>query len=128
MGAIAESELAIVGATVIDGTGATPLENGVVLIRGDRIVAVESACDTAIPAGAHKIDGRGMYLIPGLLDAVNSRWFNTNLETLVRYEGRYHELFLEAAQLALKGGVTGMFATWRSHSAVRTARDLIRSG
>jgi len=32
--------LAIVGATLIDGTGRPPLEDGTILIEGERIVAV----------------------------------------------------------------------------------------
>jgi imidazolonepropionase-like amidohydrolase len=122
------ARLAITGATVLDGTGAAPVEDAVVLIADGRIEAVGPARHVPVPAGVEMLDARGRFAIPGLIDAVNSAWFNTNVENLVRYEGRYHELFVEAAQIALKAGVTGMFATWRSHEGARRARELIRSG
>ena len=37
---------------VIDATGSAPIENGAVLIRGDRIVGVGRAVDVAAPEGA----------------------------------------------------------------------------
>jgi imidazolonepropionase-like amidohydrolase len=55
----------ITGATVIDGSGASPAKNTVV-IRGDRIERV--APDVAIPAGARVINADGQTLLPGLFD------------------------------------------------------------
>jgi len=60
--------LAIVGATVVDGT-APPLPDAVVLIRGDRIQAVGSRAQVALPKGITIIDGRGKWVAPGLVDA-----------------------------------------------------------
>jgi imidazolonepropionase-like amidohydrolase len=57
--------IAIVGATVVDGTGAEPQPNTIV-IRGDRIETV--APKVELPAGARVIDARGMTLLPGLFD------------------------------------------------------------
>ncbi len=120
--------LAITGATIIDGTGKAPLSDGVVLITDGRITAVGGSRDVAIPDAATRLDARGKYAIPGLIDGVNLAWFNPNVENLVKYEGRYHEIFLEAAQIALKGGVTGTFVTWRSHGPAMKARDMIKAG
>ena len=39
-----------------------------VLVRGDRIVAVGPASSVVIPPGSIRIDGRGRYLMPGLVD------------------------------------------------------------
>lgn len=58
--------IAIVGATVIDGTGAEP-KSATVIIRGDRIEAVLSA-DAKPPAGARVINGEGQTLMPGIFD------------------------------------------------------------
>jgi imidazolonepropionase-like amidohydrolase len=58
-------EIAIVGAKVIDGTGAPPREANVV-IREDRILAVGPGAEFA--PTARVIDGKGMTLIPGLFD------------------------------------------------------------
>ena len=60
---------AFVGATVIDGTGAAPLENGIVLVRDGRIAAVGRAAGVTIPAGATQVDLRGKTLLPGFVNA-----------------------------------------------------------
>src|SRR5262245_27387234 len=99
MAARAET-LAITGATIIDGTGRAPVTNGVLVITDGRISAVGSLGSVAISSTARRIDARGKYVIPGLMDA-NMALFSTgnNLDTLANYDGRYHELILEAAQV-----------------------------
>lgn len=62
-----QSVLVIEDVTLIDGTGRPPVPNAYVVVRGNRIVAVDSHPIEA-PAGARRIDGRGKYLIPGLMD------------------------------------------------------------
>jgi len=57
--------IAIMGAIVIDGTGAAPQRNTVV-IRGDRIETVTSKVE--LPAGAQIIRADGMTLMPGIFD------------------------------------------------------------
>lgn len=65
--------LVIQGATLIDGNGGAPLANAVVVVQGNRIVAVGRAGQVQIPAGAQVIDAAGKYVLPGLWDAqVNS--------------------------------------------------------
>lgn len=58
---------AYAGATLIDGTGRTAVENATVLIEGDRIVAAGPGVE--IPEGAHVIDVRGKWVVPGLIDS-----------------------------------------------------------
>jgi hypothetical protein len=53
---------------VIDGYGAAPIENGVVLISGDRISAVGRAGEVSVPPGTPVIDTNGMTVLPGLFD------------------------------------------------------------
>lgn len=60
--------LAIVGGQVVDGSGAPPIADGVVLIEGDRIVRVGSAKDVPVPAAVKTIDAGGMTVMPGLID------------------------------------------------------------
>ncbi|HTE49701.1 MAG TPA: amidohydrolase family protein [Kofleriaceae bacterium] len=66
------SSIAIVGVTVIhpgrDGAAAQERDR-TVLVQGDRITAVGPAASTPPPAGARVIDGRGRWLIPGLIDS-----------------------------------------------------------
>jgi imidazolonepropionase-like amidohydrolase len=52
------------GGRVIDGWGGTPIENGVVVIRGNKIQAVGPAASVAIPAGARTVDVNGMTVLP----------------------------------------------------------------
>lgn len=66
---VAAQTTALTGATVIDGTGAPPLENGVVLVRDGRIDCVGTAADCPVPAGAEHVDAAGRWIIPGLVDA-----------------------------------------------------------
>jgi imidazolonepropionase-like amidohydrolase len=57
-------------ATVIDGTGAAPMPDATVVIRGDRIITVyPSGARPALPAGARVEDLSGKWILPGLIDA-----------------------------------------------------------
>jgi imidazolonepropionase-like amidohydrolase len=60
---------AIVGATVIDGSGAAGRPDSVVVVQGDRIKAVGSRAEVPIPKGLRIVDGRGRWVMPGLIDA-----------------------------------------------------------
>jgi imidazolonepropionase-like amidohydrolase len=60
--------LAVIGATVIDGTGSAPLDAATIVIEGERIVAVGPAATVPVPEGTMTIDGRGRFVIPGLVD------------------------------------------------------------
>ena len=55
---------AIVGARLIDGTGAPALENASVLVRNGRIAA--SGSHVAIPPGTRLVHAEGQTLLPGL--------------------------------------------------------------
>ena len=60
--------LAIVGGKLIDGTGAAPIPNGLVLIEGDRIAYVGPADGKKVPGNAEVIDAGGASVLPGLMD------------------------------------------------------------
>jgi imidazolonepropionase-like amidohydrolase len=64
----AEPVIAIVGADVLPMTRAARLADQTVLVSGDRILAVGPRAQVPIPAGARRIDARGMTLMPGLVD------------------------------------------------------------
>ena len=61
--------VAIVGATLIDGRGGAPLMDAVVIVRGEKIVAVGNRTAMSIPAGAEVIEAKGLTLLPGLIDS-----------------------------------------------------------
>lgn len=116
-------DLAIVGATVIDGTGSDPRKANV-LIRDERIVSVDAQPPSA---EAEVIDGARKYVIPGLMDA-NVHFIAPPPERLLKDEGRYHEIALESAAVALRSGVTSVFDTYGPLEALVKARDLINGG
>ncbi len=55
-------------ATMADEAGGI-IDDGVIVIRGDRIVAVGPRTSTPVPAGATVIDATAKTIIPGLIDA-----------------------------------------------------------
>jgi imidazolonepropionase-like amidohydrolase len=59
---------AIVGGQVVDGSGAGPIRDGVVLIAGKRFAAVGPAGVVKIPESAKVIQAGGMTVMPGLID------------------------------------------------------------
>jgi imidazolonepropionase-like amidohydrolase len=60
--------IALVGGTLVDGFGSTPIRNSVVLVEGERIKAVGQVGSLAIPAGVDVISTEGMTVLPGLWD------------------------------------------------------------
>ena len=120
--------IAIVDGTIIDATGNEPLESAIILIEGSRISAVGTASDVVVPDDAQIINANGKYLIPGLIDANLHLYLNIDLETMIKYEERYHEIILEAAQITLKNGLTTVFDTWGPYEPLVEARALVNSG
>ena len=59
---------ALVGGTLIDGNGGTPIKNSVIIVDGERIRAVGQVGTLAVPAGAEVISTEGMSVLPGLWD------------------------------------------------------------
>ena len=64
-----EGSIAFVGARIIDGTAADPLEDGVIVITDGRIRTVGPRSAVTIPAGAQQIDVTGKTIMPGLINA-----------------------------------------------------------
>ena len=65
----AQERLALVGGVVIDGTGAPPLADAVILIENGRIQSVGSRSKITIPAGFEHLDVAGLTVLPGLMDS-----------------------------------------------------------
>ena len=65
---IATGSVALVGATLVDGTGADAVPDATVVVSGGRVVAAGPAASVAVPAGARRIDVRGKTIVPGLWD------------------------------------------------------------
>ena len=61
--------IAIRGARLIDGTGAEPVDNAVVLIEDKKISAAGRQGEIDIPPDAEVLDAAGKTVLPGLIDA-----------------------------------------------------------
>ncbi|HEY5755935.1 MAG TPA: amidohydrolase family protein [Steroidobacter sp.] len=61
-------KVAIVGASLVNVEDGSVIPDAVVLIEGDRIKAVGPASTVSVPADVHKIDMKGKWLVPGLLN------------------------------------------------------------
>ncbi|HVM23073.1 MAG TPA: amidohydrolase family protein [Sphingomicrobium sp.] len=61
--------LALTGARIITMRGDEVIENGTVLIDGNRIAAVGPAAAVSYPAGTRTLDASGKTIVPGLIDA-----------------------------------------------------------
>ncbi|HTW59792.1 MAG TPA: amidohydrolase family protein [Terriglobales bacterium] len=62
------STLAVVGGTLIDGTGAAPVPDAAVVIHNGRIVAAGPRAKIQIPKHANVVDAHGKFILPGLWD------------------------------------------------------------
>ncbi len=60
--------LALVGGRVVTMRGDEVIDNGVVVVEGNRIAAVGAAPEVAVPAGAEVVDVSGLTVAPGLID------------------------------------------------------------
>jgi len=107
--------IALVGGTLVDGTGGAAVRNSVVLIRGERIEKIGTVDSLPVPGGYDRISTEGMTVLPGLWDLhvhlmyaghPNGRyWFDT-------YTSQFERVIMPAsAEQLLMAGVT-------------TARDL----
>jgi imidazolonepropionase-like amidohydrolase len=124
-------ETAYVGGTVIDGTGAAPVPDSAVVARDGRISWIGRRGQLPDPGdrgGRQIVDVAGKYVIPGLLDA-NVHLVYPDTEILLRHEpGEYDDLVVEAAQIALRAGITTVFDTWGPLESLRRVRDGVAAG
>ncbi len=126
------SRVAIVGATLVDGRGGTPVRDAVVLLDGATIAAVGPRGSVAIPAGVEQIDARDRWMVPGLFDTnVHLSLYggqNDRYESLVRYQPRQEEIVLEAAQIDLSYGITTVRDSYGALVPLTKVRDRIARG
>lgn len=101
---------ALVGGTLIDGYGSTPIQNSVVIIEGDKIKAIGTIETMAIPANAEVISTEGMSVLPGLWDMHVHTMINGHAD-YGYWDKTYPPLFEEvimpaSAEQLLMAGVT----------------------
>ncbi len=60
---------ALVGATLVDGTGAPPVRDAVVVLREGKIDCAGPRAACPVPSGVDVTDLKGLWITPGLVDA-----------------------------------------------------------
>jgi imidazolonepropionase-like amidohydrolase len=63
-----ERPIAIVGGTLVDGTGKPAVADSTIIVQGNRIIAAGLRSEVKIPKGATIFDARGKTVLPGLWD------------------------------------------------------------
>jgi imidazolonepropionase-like amidohydrolase len=119
LSAQAPTRTALVGGTLIDGTGGPLIRNSVVLIDGARIRAVGTVASLPVPAGYRVISTEGMSVLPGLWDM--------HVHTMINGHGDYAHW--DSTYVNSRSGVLGnviMPASARQllMAGVTSARDL----
>ncbi|MEP6495412.1 MAG: amidohydrolase family protein [bacterium] len=102
--------LALVGATLVDGRGGTPIANATVVVSAGKIAAAGARATVKIPPGARTIDVAGKTIIPGLWDT------------------HAHASQVEWGPAYLAAGVTTIRDMGGEFDFLRAFRDAVASG
>jgi imidazolonepropionase-like amidohydrolase len=68
----APSEVLVVEHARIHAGDGKRIDDGTLVVRNGQVAAVGPAASVTVPAGARRIDGKGLWLTPGLIDAESS--------------------------------------------------------
>jgi len=112
----ADETIALKAARLFDGRSSSLLQNGVVIVRGDKIV--DAGSNLPLPSGAQVIDLGDATLSPGFMDA------HTHLTA--DYSGNYNERRLQELDLNVSEQAirATMFARATVEAGFTTVRDL----
>ena len=119
---VIEPVVALVNATIIDGTGTAPRPGQTVVIRDGRIAEVGPSASITVPAGARRMDLVGHTVIPGIV-GMHDHLFYTAVG------GRAAQMSFTGPRLYLASGVTTIRTTGgRSPYGELNTRAMIDSG
>jgi imidazolonepropionase-like amidohydrolase len=107
---VARGKIALVGGTLVDGTGSDAVHDATIVVADGRIVAAGPSATVRVPAGAQRIDVRGRTIVPGLWDM------------------HAHVMQVEWAPMYLATGVTTARDMGNEIDFELPLRDAIRSG
>jgi|RhiMetdeSRZDD1v2_1073273.scaffolds.fasta_scaffold07474_12 imidazolonepropionase-like amidohydrolase len=100
---------------LIDGTGTAPIDDGRIVISGDRVTAAGPAATTPAPSGSERVDLTGKTVIPGLIDLhfhiendprMALRQLANGI-TSFRDPGQWNEKFVELRRMVAADGLAG---------------------
>lgn len=123
---------ALVGGTLIDGFGGTPIKNSVIIIEGEKIKAIGQVGNIDIPANAEIISTEGMSVLPGLWDMHVHLMINGHSD-YKHWDETYPDLFESvimpsSAQQLLMAGITSARDLGAPLEASINVRDRINKG
>lgn len=121
--------VALVGGTLLDGTGGPAVDHSVLLVEDDKITAVGTETTVVIPAGAMIISTYGMTVLPGLVD-LDVRTSELGHGDPIRWQQTYLPLaervvMPAAAAVLLQHGVTSARDLGSPLTAALSVRDAI---
>jgi imidazolonepropionase-like amidohydrolase len=111
-----EPDFAVVGGMLIDGNEGTPVQNSVVLVKGDSITDVGRVGVTEIPDGVRVIDAEGRTVMPGLIES--------HAHLMIVGHGKYSEYFPRYEDRIMSGEILRLSAEQLVWAGVTTARDV----
>ena len=115
----AGSVVALKGGRVVTMRGDEVMEQGTVLVKGDRIVEVGKESEVAVPAGAFVVDCQGKTVLPGLVDV---HWHGSFSDGGTFPEVNYTGLS------SLSFGVTTLHDPSNDTASVFTAKEMQMAG
>jgi imidazolonepropionase-like amidohydrolase len=123
--------LALVGGTLIDGTGAPPVRDSVILVRGDRIERVGTVANLPVPGEYEQVSTEGMTVLPGLWDLHVHLVYSghPNPTAWFRHAADFERVTIPAsARQMLMAGVTSVRDLAAPADAIFAVRKRLASG
>ncbi len=114
-----EGKLAFTGVRIISMNGDQIIEDGVIVVDGNKIAAVGSRVDTPIPKDAKLILAGGMTIMPGIVDA---HWHGSQGRDQVVPQQNWYNY------ASLSFGVTTIHDPSNDNSSIFTAKEMQRAG
>ena len=128
----AQETIALKASRMIDPRRDAPIDNAVVVIRGDRIEAAGTASAVTVPAGARVLDLSGYTILPGLMDChvhitmiPGDGGDTQKLKETVAHDAIYG---VAHAKVTLEAGFTTIRNVGSGNYADAALRDLIERG
>ncbi len=126
------NRLALVGGRLIDGFGAPPIPDSVILIEGERITAVGQVDSLEVPAGYTVISTEGMSVLPGLWDMHVHLMINGHSDYAhwqAEYADDFESVIMPAsAEQLLLAGITSARDVGAPLEPILAVRDKVNTG
>lgn len=123
---------ALVGGTLIDGFGGTPIHNSIIIVEGDKIIRVGTMGEVEVPQEAEIISTESMSVLPGLWDMHVHLMINGH-SNYSYWDKKYPPLFKDvimpsSAHQLLMAGVTSARDLGGPLEASLSVRDRVNAG